>query len=261
MRLLVLEDQPKQSPDFRVSHHFVALNLADAVDSEFCVEDGPWMPRLFGHHFFVFIPAGVQHAVRSAPDRVLLLEIDAQFGEGVLKICGESAPLRPLIGVDDPAVAHIMLALVESMQGDGLLEQMHSEALGAALLSRIALNARSVAKPPSAGGLAGARLHRVLEHIALHLDAPPSLRALADLAGMGLYRFVRAFKQSTGVSPHRYVLDARIAHAKELLCNASLSISEIALRTGFANPSHFALTFRRMTSLSPRLFRQRAMVK
>jgi AraC family transcriptional regulator len=93
--------------------------------------------------------------------------------------------------------------------------------------------------------------------VASHLDGPLTLRRLAELADMDLFRFVRAFKQSTGVSPHRYVLESRIVHAKELLRDRALSITEVAFRTGFATPSHFSVTFRRMTQTTPRGYRQR----
>lgn len=104
--------------------------------------------------------------------------------------------------------------------------------------------------------MSSARLHRVLDHVAGHLDSPPSLQSLAELAGMDLYRFVRGFKQSTGLSPHRYVLNARIEFAKELLRDRSLAITDVALRTGFATPSHFSVMFRRATKMAPRAFRQ-----
>jgi AraC family transcriptional regulator len=96
----------------------------------------------------------------------------------------------------------------------------------------------------------------VLDYVASHLDGPLTLRRLAELTGMDLFRFVRAFKQSTGASPHRYVLEARIAHAKELLRDRTLSITEVALRTGFATPSHFSVTFRRMARTTPRAYRE-----
>jgi AraC family transcriptional regulator len=249
------EGGPTESPDLRFLHHFVALNLGDEVECDVRIEDGPWFPHRFGHHFFIFIPAGVQHTARRLPYKVLLLEIGAQFAEEVLRSCGESAALHPLVAMEDPVVTHILLALADEAHGDGALEQVHTEALGTALLTRLAFHSASAPSPQPMGGLPSARLHRVLDHVVSHLDAPPSLRCLADLAGMDLYRFVRAFKQSTGLSPHRYVLDARIAQSKELLRDRTLSITEIALRTGFATPSHFSVTFRRVTDMTPRAFR------
>jgi AraC family transcriptional regulator len=258
LRLMRLEGGPSESPDFRLLHHFVALNLGNDSACEVRVEDGPWTKCSFSHHFFIFIPAGVQHAARGLPNKVMLLEVGAQFGESVLKACGDGVVFRPLICVEDDVVAHIMLALADEARGAGPQEQVHTEALGTALISRLALHGAAAPPPQAAGALSAARLHRVLDHVAGHLDAPPSLSTLADLAGMELFRFVRAFKCSTGLSPHRYVLDARITHAKDLLRNRALSITDAAIRTGFATPSHFAVTFRRLTGMSPGEFRRTA---
>jgi AraC family transcriptional regulator len=257
--MMKLEGGPSESPDFRLLHHFVALNLANDTECEVRVEDGPWTPFKFAHHSFIFIPAGVQHAARGLPNKVMLLEVGAQFGESTLKSCGAGATFRPLLAFEDAVVAHIMFALADEMRGAGLQEQVHTEALGVALISRLLLHGAMVPPPQEAGTLSVTRLHRVLDHVAGHLDAPPSLNTLADLAGMDLFRFVRAFKQSTGIAPHRYVLDARIAHAKDLLRSRALSISEVAIRTGFTTPSHFAVTFKRLTMMTPGEFRRTAM--
>jgi AraC family transcriptional regulator len=82
-----------------------------------------------------------------------------------------------------------------------------------------------------------------------------SLAELARVAGMDLFRFVRAFKTATGHTPHHYVLQARIDRAKEFLHDPKVSISDVALRTGFANPSHFAATFHRISGTTPRAWR------
>jgi AraC family transcriptional regulator len=99
------------------------------------------------------------------------------------------------------------------------------------------------------------QLRRVLEYVAAHLDGPLTLQRLGGVADMEVFRFIRAFKQATGLSPHRYVLEARIARAKELLRNRALSVTDVALQTGFATPSHFSVTFRRIASVTPREFR------
>ena len=96
----------------------------------------------------------------------------------------------------------------------------------------------------------------MLEYVARHLDTPLSLERLASVAGMDLFRFARAFKQSTGSSPHRYLLEARISLAKELLARSVPSPSRRSpCRTGFATPSHFSVTFRRIAGVTPRAFR------
>jgi AraC family transcriptional regulator len=83
------------------------------------------------------------------------------------------------------------------------------------------------------------------------------LRALAALAGISVRHFERAFRQSTGVPPHAYVMERRLHMARGLLTNQpELTIEQIALRLGFANSSHFSSAFRRRTGFKPTDFRK-----
>jgi transcriptional regulator GlxA family with amidase domain len=66
----------------------------------------------------------------------------------------------------------------------------------------------------------------------------------------------RAFRQSTGVPPHRWLLDRRVKRAKELLPNSSLSLSDVALACGFGDQSHFTRTFTAAVRLSPGVWRR-----
>jgi hypothetical protein len=67
--------------------------------------------------------------------------------------------------------------------------------------------------------------------------------------------FVQLFRQSTGQSPHQYVLNQRIDRAKRLLKNQTLSMLDIAVLLGFANAGHFSRVFRRITGWTPSDFR------
>ncbi|NJK50503.1 helix-turn-helix transcriptional regulator [Candidatus Gracilibacteria bacterium] len=62
------------------------------------------------------------------------------------------------------------------------------------------------------------------------------------------------FKQSTGLSPHRYVIQHRIERAKELLHCQELSISDISTQLGFADHSHFTRYFKRIIGVTPKQF-------
>lgn len=99
------------------------------------------------------------------------------------------------------------------------------------------------------------RLNRVLEHINENLSDNLELSVLAEVAGVNLYHFARAFKQSTGESPHQYVLRRRIEQAKELLRHPQLSVIEASARTGFVDQSHFSKVFRRIVGIAPSEFR------
>jgi len=104
---------------------------------------------------------------------------------------------------------------------------------------------------PNRGGLSPARTHRICEYINSNLDQNIGLEALAEMAGLSTHHFARAFKQSVGMPPHGYVLQRRIEHAQQMLRKTDLPMSEIALSAGFADQSHLARHFRRITGRSP----------
>jgi AraC family transcriptional regulator len=110
--------------------------------------------------------------------------------------------------------------------------------------------------PPPPAGLPPAGLRRVRDHIEAHLGEDTSLHTLAGLAGLSPHHFCRAFKESTGLPPHQYVLWRRIERAKALLADGRLSVTEVALAAGFSGPSQFAHAFRRFTGRAPSAYRK-----
>jgi AraC family transcriptional regulator len=105
------------------------------------------------------------------------------------------------------------------------------------------------------GGLTPVVLKRVLDYVETHLDKNIELRALAATADLSLFHFARAFKISRGVTPHSYILQRRIEHAKRSLRETDLSLAEIARGSGFSDQSHFARRFREFVGTSPKAFR------
>ena len=104
-------------------------------------------------------------------------------------------------------------------------------------------------------GLPGATLRRVLEHINANVHRDPRLAELSTIAHMSVFHFARLFKLSTGLPPHRFVLQQRIEHAKRLLTGADAPIAAIGRGLGFRTPSHFANVFHRMTGVTPSTYR------
>ena len=80
------------------------------------------------------------------------------------------------------------------------------------------------------GGLSQSRLNRVVEFINANLGDNLELSVLAEVAGVNLYHFARAFRQSTGETPHQYVLRRRIERAKEFLRHSQSSVIEAGAR-------------------------------
>jgi transcriptional regulator GlxA family with amidase domain len=108
---------------------------------------------------------------------------------------------------------------------------------------------------PTRGGLPPRAFRRVREYILAHLEENLSNRVLAEFVGLSASYFSHAFKQSAGVSPHRFVLQSRIAHVKHLLVETDLPLAQIAVTAGFFDQSQFSRRFHELVGITPSRFR------
>jgi AraC-like DNA-binding protein len=106
------------------------------------------------------------------------------------------------------------------------------------------------------GGLAPWQLRRAEALMSENLSLQVPLGQVAQECGLSVRHLARAFRQSTGVPPHRWLLDRRIERAKELLPNSTLTLSDVALACGFGDQSHFTRTFTATVRLSPGVWRR-----
>src|SRR5262249_20113051 len=110
---------------------------------------------------------------------------------------------------------------------------------------------------PARGGLAPGALRRVRELIERQIATKITLQELADVAGLSSGHFSRAFRQSVGMPPHRYVQHQRIQLAAELIRDTCRSLCDIAVSVGFSDQSHFTREFARVWGETPAAFRRR----
>ena len=96
-----------------------------------------------------------------------------------------------------------------------------------------------------------AQVRRVCEYIHTHLAADIGVAELASQVNLSPHHFSMLFKQALGVTPHQYVLQARIREAQRQLATGRAEISEVALRLGFSDQSHFSRAFRKITGTTP----------
>lgn len=108
---------------------------------------------------------------------------------------------------------------------------------------------------PARGGVSPSAMRRLREYIEANLSERIDLAVLAGIAGLSIFHFAREFKQSTGVTPHHYVVHKRVERARKMLAGTDFSLSEIAFAAGFSDQSHLTRHFRRTVGMTPREFR------
>lgn len=108
----------------------------------------------------------------------------------------------------------------------------------------------------SSGGLAPWQLRRATELLLSDDPSHHAVSALAAACGLSRSHFGRAFKASTGVSPHQWLLRHHVQCAAEMLARTNDSISAIAVNCGFADQSHLSRAFHTVTGTSPANWRR-----
>lgn len=102
------------------------------------------------------------------------------------------------------------------------------------------------------GELSERKLRKVIEFVNHHLEEKIAVSDLAALANFSPRRFQDLFKQTTGKTPHQFLVEERVKRAKYLLQTTNLPLVEIAARCGFSSQSHLTSQFRLATGTSPR---------
>lgn len=106
------------------------------------------------------------------------------------------------------------------------------------------------------GCFSPAQRERIRDFIDAQIGNALSLDAMAAEVGMSAFHFLRVFRASFGVTPHQYVLQARIGRAARALREQpERSISDIAFAVGFSSQAHLTLAFKRQMGVTPASWR------
>jgi AraC family transcriptional regulator len=168
------------------------------------------------------------------------------------------AALSPQLGIRDPQVAALLRAIEAEVRAGCPAGALYGDALSMALAAYVTgrySNSRNKALPLR-GALARPQLTWVLDYVQAHLGSSLSLAELAGVARLSPQHFSLAFRNATGLTPHRYVTRARVSEAERLLAGGRMSVAQVALAVGFANQSHFTQVFRNVTGKTPRRYQR-----
>lgn len=127
-------------------------------------------------------------------------------------------------------------------------------ALKAHILSGVPAQGKPLDIPTS--DFSAYRLHKVMNAILDHPEHEHSLEQMAATAGVTPSHFCRVFKKATGISPHQYVMKARLDRAQHLLAQTDMTLAALSESLGFTSQSHFSRAFRAYAGRTPSDFRQ-----
>jgi AraC family transcriptional regulator len=245
--------------DAYYDQHVLAISAGPPVPFETRV-DGRVERKRVSCGDICFYPRGLffrKRWVRSV--ELLHVAFSCSFVSSVaLQTIGSAAvQWRDFRGVRDPQIRHLALALKTELQNGSPSGLLYQESVGLALCVHLLRQVGSVDRLSrrEVGSMARPALRRTIEFIQSNLSSELTLASMAQVACLSPYHFSRAFRKSTGLSPHQYVLRTRVETAKHLLRASDLSLSEIAFRVGFFDQSHLARHFKRHYGVSPRTFR------
>jgi len=160
--------------------------------------------------------------------------------------------------IDDPVVRGLTEALLPALSQPEAVNLAFADHALLAVASHTAYRygrMRTARRIPR-GGLASWQERRAKELLSENLAEGVSLSDLARECGLSVSHFTRAFRQTTGLPAHRWLLQRRIERAKELLQDRSRSLLDVALSCGFADQSHFTRVFSSATGFSPGAWRR-----
>jgi AraC-like DNA-binding protein len=246
-------------------NHVFLMNLKGTACRGEDIVDGRrigFLPRRAGS--IIFMPAGSDWNGWDEGDATasyLLVSIEKGFADDVFAgmARNRAAVLPPSIGFRDTTVELALQRIVLELKQPDPISATMVECQATQLLGQM-FRLNGVHQEPAKGGLSSFDLKRAVGMIEALSGGRPTLADLAKEIGVSRFHFWRAFKQSTGMTPHAFIAQRRLEHSADMLRSTNLSATEIAMECGFGSSSHFATAFKRAFGAAPTEFRRKCRI-
>lgn len=250
-----------EMPDHWIPYYLIQLSLPSTQGSRFWFESGKERQAIAYSGCCDVLPPQELRRVRYQGEfRAIMVSIAPEFLQSIV---AESNPRSAFELVrnmhrEDPPLRKLMLDLQSQVTSGSPNGVLLSESVCLNLAEHLLKNYSigRVRLGENQGGISPARLRRVVEYIDSELGADLRTEDIARVAGLSNYHCGKAFRRTTGMSLHGYVLTRRINRSRQLLRQPDLALAEIADTVGFSSQSHFTTVFVTRTGLTPAAFRQ-----
>lgn len=165
--------------------------------------------------------------------------------------------IRPGVATNDPVIANLGSCLLPAVDRPEQLRTLFVDHVVTALHTHLAQRYGGMRMPRTSGNgsLTPWQLRLARDTIDAHLGEGISLAQMASDCGLSVSHFARAFRYSTGVPPHQWLIQRRVDRAKDLMRTTSSPLVEIAFACGFSDQSHFTRVFSQVTGKTPSQWR------
>jgi len=224
---------------------------------------GPQESAVLRPRQFSVLPGGLASRWRIAGNpRILHLylheDVFAQVADDLRVERPSASALSHRLCVYDPVIANLAdsahALLCEGSTRSAYIVEHLAHALAGRLISHHGAGA-AVADAPTVSALPAHRWRDLVDYIDANIGENLSLEALAQVAAVRPTQLWRAFRANSGISPHQYVLERRLALARAMLVEAAEPLAQIATTAGFSSQSHMASAFRKRFGHTPTAYR------
>ncbi len=245
-----------------VTDHHVLWLWTTFYSGQYAGQSGRFVRCSKGRGAITVSPAGPIPTLHTyTRSEVILCALDSHFVRNILSELDRQPRTEPIIRpkFQDSAIRRLMTLLSEEVRAGGPSGKLYSESLAHALAIRyLLLGERPHYKraDSSVSALPPYALKRVLDRIEHGFQSEISLASLAEEAGYSRGHFLKMFRASMGMTPHRYLLKRRTDHARSLLKRREISIIDIAANCGFSSQAHLTQVFRKHVGVTPGDYRR-----
>ncbi len=247
------ENQGWQVRDLVPVGHYIAINRL-ATDFHFeALQGDRWVRQIMPPGSLWIQPAGQAFSF-NVTERAQWCGAIVQPSK-LKALLGSDSAVEPVIGLLDETLGPAMLGLCAEVLRGGSSGRRFAEGMLTVIGTQL-MRLFGEAQLAPKGGLTGRQRRIVTDHVDAHLDQTIQVSDLARLVGLSDAHFARAFKQTVGMAPHRFVVERRLERGKRMLADTEDSIALIASACGFADQAHFSRAFSQTFGLSPSALRK-----
>jgi AraC family transcriptional regulator len=254
---------PGERRSTSINRHIIMLLRGTPARFEYRTPTGRWANFVNRPNTLTIMPAGRIPDVRlHTLAELCYCALEDSFIRGVANELDHAPKTSQSFcsGLSNDAIQRILGLLLDELESRGSLGRLYVDALAHALASRYLLleGTSELWSESHTSALPARILNRVREKIEANLHTDLSLECLARESGYSRAHFLRMFRVATGVTPHQYILDARLRQAQACLRRKDTSLIDIAAVCGFSSQSHMTSVFRKRFQMTPAEYRRNA---